>query len=832
MTPRATYRIQFHKDFPFADAQALVPYLADLGISHLYASPVLAARVGSTHGYDVIDPMKINPELGGEAGLRALSAALAARGMTILLDIVPNHMAVGGGDNIYWLDLLEKGRDSTFANFFDIDWETESSLQARVLAPFLGAPLNEAIAAGDIALVWDAAIGKFAFAYGEHRFPLRLEDYPVVQGSIADAAAVPLEPFNTAEALSALLARQNFRLSVWRTAGERINWRRFFDINGLAALRMEDDATFEFMHATIFRLYAEGVIDGLRIDHVDGLADPAAYCSKLRARLTALQPQRADPPLIVVEKILAAGEVLPPWPVQGTTGYEFMNDVSALQHCGTNAHAFAQRWHKLSGRSAAFEDEELDARAEVLATSFPNALRQTAAAFRALDDTQPAEMVETDLQKILCHFHAYRTYATGDSADPTPGPFFEKAARAAREEEGDGAAITLIEDVMHGRLADSAEAARDAARRFNQLSAPLAAKAVEDTAFYRYGRLLSRNDVGFMPGRFAMAPAAFLDAMQARASTSPHALNATATHDHKRGEDARARLAALSELPMEWDQAVSSWVTINAAQRPAETDPGDEYQLYQTLFAHWPLELNPGDARGLEVFASRVLGWREKSLREAKLRTSWSDPNPGYESAQADFVKALLDPARSEDFLKNLHTFVMRVAPAGALNGLVQCVLRNTCPGIPDLYQGAELWDFSMVDPDNRKPVDFALRQGLIQDPNGLIDWHTGAVKLVLIKRLLALRDILEGADFQPATATGPRASNVLAFSRTSRAGSALVAVPLYCARALLDRQQPLLDPEFWAGTRIFSAARAAWRDGLDCAVLFHTSPVAVLTAP
>ncbi len=832
MTPRATYRIQFHKDFQFADAEALVPYLAELGISHLYASPVLTARAGSTHGYGVIDPMKINPELGGEAGLRALSAALATRGMSILLDIVPNHMAVGGGDNIYWLDLLEKGRDSTFANLFDIDWETESGARQRVLAPFLGAPLNEVIASADIALMWDATIGKFAFAYGEHRFPLRLEDYPVVQGSNADAAAASLDQFNTPEALTALLARQNFRLSVWRTAGERINWRRFFDINGLAALRMEDDAVFEFMHATIFRLYTEGLVDGLRIDHVDGLTDPAAYCKKLRARLTALQPQRTDPPLIVVEKILAAGEDLPPWPVQGTTGYEFMNDVSALQHCASSADAFAQSWHMHSGRSTDFGNEEHEARVEVLATSFPNALRQTAAAFRALDETLPVEMVETDLQTILCHFHAYRTYATGDNAELTPGPFFEKAVRSAQEEAGDDAAITLIEDVMHGRLAERAEAARDAARRFNQLSAPLAAKAVEDTAFYRYGRLLSRNDVGFMPGHFALAPEAFLTAMQARASTSPHALNATATHDHKRGEDARARLAALSELPEEWEAAVASWFGMNAAERPAKTDAGDEYQLYQTLFAHWPLELEPGDATALEAFATRVLGWREKSLREAKLHSSWSDPDAAYESAQADFVKALLDPARSADFLKSLHAFVARVAPAGALNGLVQCVLRNTCPGIPDLYQGAELWDFSMVDPDNRRPVDFALRQALAQDRGNIADWRSGAVKIALIKHVLALREVLEGADFQPAVANGPRAANVLAFTRTSKVGSVLVVVPLHCARALLDRPQPLLDPEFWAGTRVSSAGDTHWRDGLDCAALFKTSPVAVLNSP
>ena len=369
MSVRATYRIQFHRGFAFDDARALVPYLVGLGISHLYASPILAARAGSEHGYDVVDHTRINPELGGEDGWRALVAALRARGMGVLLDIVPNHMAVGGDDNPYWLDVLEKGRDSVFANMFDIDWETgRPSLRDRVYVPLLGEPLKDLVAAGAIKLVWDARLGKFAVAYAEHRFPIRPDDYESLLGGASDPAEADLSAYAKPDALLALLSQQNFHLAHWRDAGEHINWRRFFDISGLAALRVEDDAVFEQTHATIFQLYAEGLIDGVRIDHIDGLADPEAYCRRLRARLEALTQQRPENPtresaLILVEKILAERESLPTrWGVDGTTGYEFMNAISALQHDPANEAAFTQLWTSFSGRASDFETEERAAR--------------------------------------------------------------------------------------------------------------------------------------------------------------------------------------------------------------------------------------------------------------------------------------------------------------------------------------------------------------------------------------------------------------------------------------------------------------------------------------
>jgi len=830
VSPRATYRMQFHKGFTFADGAALAPYLARLGISHLYSSPILAARAGSLHGYDVIDHARINPELGGEDGLRLLAEALARHGIGIVLDIVPNHMAVGGADNPCWLDLLEKGRDSVFADLFDIDWDQEQpNLRDKVFVPLLGKKLQEALGAGEIALIFDDRLGRYAFAYAEHRFPLRREDYAEVEQG--------LEHYRDAQALSELLGRQNFRLAYWRDAGERINWRRFFDITELAALRVEDDGAFELIHGAVFRLYAEGLIDGVRIDHVDGLADPRRYCRKLRARLEVLSMQRPrkGEPYVVVEKILAADEALPAdWGVDGTTGYDFMDQVSALQHDGANAERFAQRWSALSGRSAEFDAEERAARREVLENAFAGALRAAAQSFHLLQPNIAAAEFERALAVIFENFHAYRTYATGDALEPAAGPAFDAAvADAKASSPGETAAIEAIDDAMRGAFG---EGGREAARRFNQLAAPVAAKAVEDTAFYRYGRLLSRNDVGFSPSRFAISADAFLARMAARQARFPCAMLATATHDHKRGEDVRARLAALSEVPELWEAAVAEWFAFNARLRPKDVTAGDEYMLYQTLVGAWPLDrpAEPGE------FRERILQWREKSLREAKLQTSWFSPNAGFEKANADFVSAILAPAHG--FVERLAGFVDRLAPAGAMNSLVQTALRCTAPGVPDLYQGAELWDFSLVDPDNRRVVDYALRRDLARaeaTPASLLSrWRSGAVKLKLIQALLALRAQA------PALFTAPLVpiqtpTNMLAFRREADGSGLLVAVARHCARACIESEMPLPRAAFWQGQGL--AVEGRWRNALDPArppissldgaTLFRELPVAVLIA-
>ncbi|HXJ01831.1 MAG TPA: malto-oligosyltrehalose synthase [Micropepsaceae bacterium] len=867
MRARATYRLQFHKDFSFAEAAKLAPYLATLGISHLYASPILAARAGSTHGYDVVDHARVNPELGGENGFRMLANAFHAEGLGIVLDIVPNHMAVGGADNPYWLDLLEKGRDSVFANLFDIDWEpAQPHLRDKVLVPYLAKRLADAVEAGDISLIWDENLGKFAFVYGEHRFPLRREDYPAVLGGAELPAQADLRPFNEPAVLGALLAEQNFRLAYWRNAGDRINWRRFFDITGLAALRVEDDGVFELTHAAIFRLYSDGLIDGVRVDHVDGLADPRAYCRRLRARLEALSPQRErkEPAYIVVEKILAPGECLPgDWNVDGTTGYDFMNQVSALQHDGSNADRFGKLWADISGRPADFETEERMARHETVAEAFANALRAAAAAFRALvPDTELDQIAfEQGLSLLLEYLRAYRTYATGDSPDPPPGKFFEAAYDAACHDADTDLRATLdsIAAIMRGEQAAQGTAACDAVRRFNQLAAPVAAKAVEDTAFYRYGRLLSRNDVGFAPACFAQSSDAFFAKVEMRRDTFPQSLLATATHDHKRGEDVRARLAALSEIPDQWESEVRVWFALNTPLRGEAVAPGDEYHLYQTLVGCWPLDLRPDSADAMENFVQRIVTWREKSLREAKLQTSWETPNRAFEKANSNFVRAILDPSRSRAFLDRLADFVERLAPAGILNSLVQCILRCSCPGIPDLYQGTELWDFSLVDPDNRRPVDFTTRQAYLNrrvGPSALLaQWRDGHVKLALIDRLLALRgsapECFHGGDFRPLDVRGTRADHVVAFSYGANGKFILVGVPRLCAKACMERRTPLPSPAFWGECAITLPAElreCMWRNALDepgarapillprvaafdCALLFADFPAAVLVS-
>ncbi len=823
MKPRATYRVQFHRNFTFSDALKLVSYFTKLGISHLYASPILMARAGSTHGYDVVDHGRVNPELGGEEGFRQLSSKLRENGIGVILDIVPNHMAVGAADNPYWLDVLEKGRDSIFANLFDIDWEpAQTILKDKLLVPLLGKPLAECLADGDITLIWDERLGKFAFAYSEHRFPLRKEDYALVMVGAATPSAADLSRYTDPSVLHDLLEQQNFRLAYWRNAGERINWRRFFDITSLAALRVEDDAVFEQIHATVFRLYSEGMIDGVRIDHVDGLADPEAYCRRLRARLEAMTPLRPDalprePAVILVEKILAEREELPAgWDVDGTTGYDFMNAVSAFQHDGSSEEAFNRLWSSLSGRPADFECEELQARREMLETAFASALRGAAASFHRLDDQGMGSLAafEQALSLLLVHFRIYRTYAKGDSLEPPPGPFFEQALAAAQAQADMQGALTLIAAVMRGDKAGPA-AAR-AARHFNQLAAPVAAKAVEDTAFYRYGRLLSRNDVGFSPRRFALSPQDFHEANRKRQAAFPGAMLATATHDHKRGEDARARLAVLSEIPEKWEREVRAWFEMNAPLRPQGVGGGDEYQLYQTLVASRPFGL--GD-EGLSSFTRRLLAWREKSLKEAKLETSWAHPNPDFENAHAEFIRRILDP--DHGFLSRLEKFSSLIAPAAALDSLATTILRYTCPGVPDLYQGAELWDFSMVDPDNRRAVDFHIREEMLNSakpPSALLaDWRTGEIKLALIARLLALRAA------EPALFTGSYnaiesgSENVFAFVREAEGKVLLVAVPRLCADAAMRRSLPLPEealgrdcsfPQIWKDKE--------WRNALD----------------
>ena len=745
MIPRATVRLQFHRSFTFAHASALAPYFARLGASHVYASPIAMARPGSMHGYDVIDATRVNPELGGEEGLRALHAELAAHGLGLVVDIVPNHMAVDQG-NAWWGDVLRHGRASRYARFFDIDWQAD----AKILLPVLGRPLEEALQAGELVVDRERRV----LSYHSHRFPL------------ADGAID--------ESLSDILARQHWRLAWWRTASDRINWRRFFDINELVCLRMEQDEAFEAVHALPLRLYAEGLVDGLRIDHVDGLADPASYCRKLRQRL-------GDNALLVVEKILLRGETLPlDWACDGTTGYDFMNEVSALQHDRSGQVVLGKAWSALSGGSADFAPEEERARREIIARSFAAQLDACADAFA--DGELAPPMLRRVLNEMLIHFRVYRTYGVRGRLSATDEAILARAADGARRTclVTDRWAIDCVAGLF--KRPDKA----NAVARFQQLSAPVAAKSVEDTAFYRYGRLLSRNDVGFDVEMFSQSAEAFHARMLARARDFPRTLLATATHDHKRGEDVRARLAVLSEMAAEWAALQQRWVEATQPLcRDGSPVPGDVAMLLQTVVGAWPLELERADEKGRAAFAQRLAEWQEKALREAKLRTDWAAIDEAYERAARMLVVRLVEEAALPRLLDEIVATVHRVAAAGAVNGLAQCVLRLTVPGIPDLYQGTDFWDFSLVDPDNRRAVDFAARVAAldVDDLRAKVrHWRNGHIKQALIARLLAARAgkpaLFAAGTYEPVIVEGSAADHVVSFVRRHGHDQLLIAVP------------------------------------------------------
>ena len=787
MNVRATYRLQLHKGFTFADAEAVTPYLAKLGISHLYASPITVAQPGSSHGYDVTDPNSVNPELGGEAGLRSLRAALERVGLGLIIDIVPNHMGIAGGNNPYWQDVLEKGQASPFASWFDIDWSD------KLLLPFLGEPLDEALGNGALK-VERRGDGAAVLGYGSTPYPVRPEDVGQALQQVGKAPSPDL------------LDRQHWRLAWWRAGNDRLNWRRFFTICELAGIRVEDEHVFEATHGLYFRLWDEGLIEGVRIDHVDGLADPATYLGRLRRRMPGAY--------IVVEKILGPGERMPAeWPVDGTSGYEFMEQVSALLHDPDGEPLLTQLWHERSGRPAEFAAEEFTARQEMLSWEFEGQLVSCVVAFDRLAATARETAGLTDgmlrraIERLLWTFPVYRTY----------GPDAPESDRRTREiardramplaPPGEAPVIDRILGWLAGEGPGDAALLAEAVRRFQQLSAPIAAKAVEDTGFYRFGRLLSRNDVGFEPAQFASDIAEFHEEMKARAASAPHSMLATATHDHKRGEDVRARLAVISEIPDGWRAAVERWDSISSADRSGLAC-GDVYQLYQMLIGAWPVEL--------DGFVDRIAAWQQKALREAKLRSSWAAPDGDYESKARRFVEQILS---SGAFVRDIADFVERIRPAAECNGLVQAFLRCTVPGVPDLYQGTEFEDLSLVDPDNRQPVDFeARRRALGQATNSYSE-----LKQALIARLLQQRrenpDPWQGT-WEPVEASGPRAGNVLAFVRNGGSEILMGAAVLRLASAL-KAGCSIPDSKWWANTVLHFPAGA-----MAAAEIFRDAPV------
>lgn len=884
---RATQRLQFHKGFTLDDAVPLVPYFAQLGISHLYASPLLSARAGSMHGYDVVDPTRVNPELGGEDALRRLVAALREHDMGLILDIVSNHMAVGGADNPWWLDLLEWGRLSPYSEFFDIQWHSpDPLLKGQLLMPFLGSDYGEALQSGTLTLHFEADHGSFYVEHYEHRFPICPRDYALILGNdeplkpLADRfAALAYQDDAYAEAawlkqalaeratevlpaieqrlaqfdgrqaegferLHQLLEQQAYRLASWRTAADDINWRRFFDVNELGGLRVERSAVFEATHGKIFELISQGLVDGLRIDHIDGLADPRGYCRKLRRRVDTLAPERHLP--IFVEKILGEGETLrEDWQVDGTTGYEFMNQLSLLQHQPEGFEPLAELWTRLSERPSAFIEEARLARQQILNGSLGGDFESVAQALLqvARDDVMTRDFtlgaIRRALQELIVHFPVYRTYISARGRSAADDKVFQQAMDGARStlSEGDWPVLEHLQKWLGGQpwrdrpVGRERKILKHACVRFQQLTSPAAAKAVEDTAFYRSAVLLSRNDVGFSTEQFSAPLADFHQVNQQRLLAFPDNLLATATHDHKRGEDTRARLAVLSECAPWYVAQVEQWRSLAAPLRDDACAPsaGDELILYQVLVGSLPLDLDPGAS--LETYQQRLWQWQQKALREAKLQSSWSAPNEAYEQAVEAFLSRLLLTEAGRPLRTAIAAAAQAIAPAGALNGLVQTLLRMTVPGVPDLYQGAEFWDFSLVDPDNRRPVDFNARQQALNTPPGtdqlLTHWHDGRIKQALIAQVLGLRsaqpELFRHGSYTPLEVLGQHADRVVAFSREHQGKQLVVVVPRWSHALLENGVQPRIPAQVWGDTRVklpFAASTQNWKG------LFQTGAV------
>ncbi|VVP07733.1 malto-oligosyltrehalose synthase [Pseudomonas fluorescens] len=868
---RATLRLQFHKGFTLDDAVPLVPYFARLGISHVYASPLLSARAGSMHGYDVVDPTTVNPELGGEPALRRLVSALRGQNMGLILDIVSNHMAVGGNDNPWWLDLLEWGRLSPYGEFFDIQWHSPDPLmEGQLLLPFLGSDYGVALQDGTLKLRFDER-GGFYVEHYDHHFPIcpshygellkaeaeplrlladrfstlsyqtdahslaiplkdelrELASHPaVLQGIENNLKAYDSQTSEGFQRLHDLLERQSYRLASWRTAADDINWRRFFDVNELGGLRVERPAVFEATHAKIFQLVAEGLVDGLRIDHIDGLADPRGYCRKLRRRVDSLAPGRHLP--IYVEKILGEGETLHrDWSVDGTTGYEFMNQLSLLQHDPDGETTLGEVWQRYSERPADFRQEAQLARQQILNGSLAGDFESVAQALLqvARDDLMTRDLtlgaIRRALQELIVHFSVYRTYISALGRSAQDEVFFQQAMDGARQTLGE--ADWPVLDCLANWLGGEAWRKRPAGRlrkrlkhacvRFQQLTSPAAAKAVEDTAFYRSAVLLSRNDVGFSTEQFSAPVADFHEANRKRLQLFPDNLLATATHDHKRGEDTRARLAVLSERSKWYVEQIGLWRALARPLRDDDQMPsaGDELFLYQALLGSWPLDLRPDDQQALEAYAQRISQWQRKALREAKLQSSWSAPNDVYEQATERFTQRLLLSPEGDLLRTALAKVARTIAVPGALNGLAQTLLRMTVPGVPDLYQGNEFWDFSLVDPDNRRPVDYASRQQALQQPFDLPDlvahWRDGRIKQALIARTLNLRaehaELFRHGTYQALDIIGSLAHRVLGFVREWEGKRAIVIVPIRCAPLLENSAVPHVDAPQWGDTRI-----------------------------
>ncbi|MFV9503348.1 MAG: malto-oligosyltrehalose synthase [Oscillochloridaceae bacterium umkhey_bin13] len=949
--PRTTYRLQLRPEFSFDQAAEVAGYLAQLGVSDAYASPLLTARIASPHGYDIADHGRINPDLGGQVGFERFSDALQSHGLGLILDVVPNHMGIGDLRNGWWTDVLENGPSSIYAHYFDIDWDPiPSQLRAKVLLPVLGDQYGDVLERGELRVEY--AEGAFGLRYWESQFPICPRSYRMIleyqlEELIAELGPEHLdvaelqsiltallylpertetaaervqernrekeiikrrinnlyqqsEPFqaaitttltelngtvgepNSFDQLDALLAEQAYRLAFWRVAAEEINYRRFFDINELAAIRVELPDVLQATHQLIFDLLASGRARGLRIDHPDGLWNPPNYFRQLQTSYLAywaaanlpgdepavpdeLAPQVADwidqvlaepaesgplprwPLYVVAEKILTDGESLPEdWAVEGTTGYDFLNEVGGVLVDASARKAMDRIYADVAGPQPAFVNLINTKKKEIMLVSLASEINTLGHMLDRLTERNrhyrdfTLNSLTFVLREVIACLPVYRTYISGPgTVTPWDERYVEAAVREAQRRNPRTAASIfsfVLDTLLLRNLTSFDEMARDEVVRFvmkfQQISGPVMAKGVEDTTFYVYNRLVALNEVGGHPEHFGSSVEQFHRAAIARATRWPHAMLASSTHDTKRSEDVRARISVLSELPSEWRTHVARWTRLN--QRKKTTAEGrtlpsrnDEYLLYQTLVGTWPglpteggRVRNEADAEALAAFRERIVQYMAKATREAKVNTSWVNPNESYDTAVRRFVEGILDPRRSIRFLESLATFAERVAYFGRFNSLSQSLIKLTAPGVPDLYQGSELWDLSLVDPDNRRPVDFGqrtvllseLQQRMAREPRAALaadlleQAEDGRIKLYLIHVALQLRkerpELFAGAAYQALAADGPKSEHVVAFARQGASGEALTLVPRLPLRLAQGDQRPPTG-EVWAETRL-----------------------------
>lgn len=902
--PSATYRLQFHAGFTFEDARKLIPYLYDLGISHIYASPYLRARSGSMHGYDVADPSSLNPELGSNEDFDRMVDELRQRGMGQLVDVVPNHMGIGDPGNYRWLDVLENGPASIYARFFDINWRptlAQPQDQLKLVVPTLGDQYGKVLENGELSVEYVG--GVFNVAYYEHRFPVAPDSYPLIldavlsrledelgrrQDQVQELASIltairHLPPrrmldadaieernrekeivkrrldqlhenfaaFRTAlqdevnavngsrgdgpssyDRLDALLDRQSYRLAFWRVAAEEINYRRFFDITELAAVRMEDPAVFADTHRLLLRLVAEGKIQGLRIDHPDGLRDPLHYFRRLqdscRAALELNDPSQRF--YVVVEKILEVNETLPgDWPVHGTTGYDFLNAVNGVFVARNNEQFFSTIYFRFLRQGAQrFKDLANSTKKMVMLISLASEVNELGYMLRdiASSDRRHRDFTLNSLtfviREVIAALGIYRTYIDHETGQASPADIaaIDQAVAEAkrRNPRTDPSIFDFVGDTLLLRDESSAASREDRLNfiaRFQQTTGPVMAKGTEDTAFYQYNRLISLNEVGGDPDTFGRSLTAFHRHNQERARDWPATLLGTSTHDTKRSEDVRARINVLSELPRDWRAALTRWTRLNGRKKltiqgRVAPDRNEEYLLYQTLLGAWPPDGLSDD------FAARVCDFMLKALKEAKVHTSWITPNSEYEDAVLHFTRTILSANDSAAFLDDLEQLRQKVAWFGMFNSLSQTVLKFGAPGAADVYQGNELWDFSLVDPDNRRPVDFALRQKLLasvvrdaeRDRLGvardvLEHAQDGRIKLYVSQRLLCLRRertaLFVGGSYTPLRGN----PHVAAFGRACEGHALVIVAPVQIATLMRGNLAAPIGADVWRNERL-----------------------------